>query len=159
MVFTLIDSFVLLFVASFISKRDCWVGFQRIFFHQFQKACYIAKSKKNCLCICHWPRAHVSHIYEGEKKKKNTFLICSFRSCLLLMDLGSTTGKKEMDLLWERLGWMLKLLKSFLTSLNILNVYLCQITKTYLAFLHMYMQMYICIFLNSSRCIKILLSL
>ena len=102
----------------------------------------------------------MSPIYmKGKKKKKNTFLICSFRSCLLLMDLGSTTGKKEMDLLWERLGWMLKLLKSFLASLNILNVYLCQITKTYLAFLHMYMQMYICIFLNSSRCIKILLSL
>lgn len=158
MVFTLIDSFVLLFVASFI--RGIVELVSKEYFSISSKKHVILPRVKKIVSVFVIDQEPMSPIYmKGKKQNKNTFLICSFRSCLLLMDLGSTTGKKEMDLLWERLGRVLKLLKSFLTSLNILNVYLCQITKTYLAFLHMYMQMYICIFLNSSRCIKILLSL
>ena len=72
-------------------------------------------------------------MYEG----KNPSLICIFRSYLHLMDLCRVTGKKEIELL----GWVLKLLKSFLASLDVLNVYLRQITKNYLTFLHMHMQM------------------
>lgn len=70
------------------------VGFQGIFFHQLKKACDIAKREENCPRICHWPRAH-SLTCMKEKEKKNT-LIHIFRSCLILMDLGRMTGKKEI---------------------------------------------------------------
>ena len=115
MVFTLIDLFVLLFVTSFISKRHCWVGFQRIFFHQLQIACYIAKSKK-IVSVFVIDQESMSPIYMKEKKNQKTSLICHFRSCLLLMDLCSATGKKEMELLVRAPGLDVETIEIFFSQ-------------------------------------------